>query len=151
MASQIKIREIEEMDSSRIAELNQELGYQTSISLVERQLKAILAESGHHGFVAVIDNQLVGYIHGFISIRLTAEPFAEIGGLVVDERHRRMGIGRKLVEHFEQNISGVEKLRVRCNVKRNAAHAFYTTLKYKERKEQKVFERKLNQQGEQLF
>ena len=113
MTSQIQIRKIEETDSSRIAELNLELGYQTSSSLVEIQLKKILSENGHHGYVAINNNQIIGYIHGFISIRLTTKPFAEIAALIVDESQRKRGVGRKLVEHLEQQINEVEKLRVR--------------------------------------
>ncbi|MBL4593583.1 MAG: GNAT family N-acetyltransferase [Flavobacteriales bacterium] len=144
MTKQIQIRNIEEADASRIAELNQELGYQTSPSLVERQLKTILSERNHHGYVAINDNQIVGYIHGFISIRLTTEPFAEIGGLIVNEDFRNRGIGRQLVDHFEKQIKDVENIRVRCNVNRNPAHKFYLTLNYIEKKEQKIFEKKLH-------
>lgn len=92
MTNQIHIRKIEAADSSRIAELNQELGYQTPSSLVDKQLKVILSKSDHYGYVAINGNQIVGYILGFISIRLTTEPFAEIGGLIVDETHRKRGV-----------------------------------------------------------
>jgi len=49
-----------------------------------------------------------------------------------------------LVEHFELEIKDVEKLRVRCNVKRTSAHEFYLALNYAEYKEQKVFEKNLD-------
>lgn len=144
MTKLIHIRKIQEGDAPRIAELNQELGYETSPLIVERQLRTILAEKNHYAYVAIIGDQIVGYIHGFISIRLTTEPFAEIGGLIIEERFRKNGIGRKLVGHMEQDINDVEKLRVRCNVKRSSAHEFYLALNYEENKEQKVFEKKLH-------
>jgi len=136
----MQLREIDISDSERIAELNQVLGYQPTPSLVLNQLSAILSESNHFGFVAEVDNRIVGYIHGFISLRLTTAPFAEIGGLVVDPSYRSRGIGKKLVEHFELQLPYIDKVRVRCNVKRNDAHAFYLALNYQEKKEQKVFE-----------
>ena len=144
MTDQIRIRKIQEGDAPRIVELNQELGYRTSSFLVERQLNTILNDRNHYGYIAITENQIVGYIHGFISIRLTTEPFAEIGGLIIDERYRKRGIGRILVDHMEQKINEVEKFRVRCNVKRSSAHEFYLALNYQESKEQKVFERKLH-------
>lgn len=141
MINQINIREINKGDALRIAELNQELGYQTSQSLVARQLNTILSDRNHYGYIAISEQKIVGYIHGFISIRLTTAPFAEIGGLIVDEQYRKKGIGRLLVDHLERQINEVEKLRVRCNVKRNSAHEFYLSLNYQEKKEQKIFEK----------
>ncbi len=151
MIDQIEIRRIEATDFSRIAELNHELGYQTSESLVERQLKIIQSKKDHYGFVATNSNEIIGYIHGFISIRLTTYPFAEIGGLIVKEQFRHKGIGRKLVEHLEQHIKDVENIRVRCNVNRKSAHDFYLALNYTEKKEQKIFERKLHTTKPKLY
>lgn len=144
MINPIEIRQIEVTDASKIAELNQELGYQTSTSLVERQLEIIRSKKDHYVFVAIDNDQVVGYIHGFISIRLTTDPFLEIGGLIVKENCRNKGIGRKLVGHLEQYIKGVENVRVRCNVNRKSAHDFYLALNYTEKKEQTIFERKLH-------
>ena len=143
MKEQIIIREIEVTDAARIAGLNQELGYQVSSSLVERQLETILTRKDQYGYVAIIEGEIAGYIHAFISIRLTSDPFLEIGGLIVAEQHRRAGVGRMLVEHLEEQVNGFGKMRVRCNVKRNAAHKFYSSLNFIENKEQKVFDKKL--------
>jgi len=144
MNNQVQIRDIKVIDSSSIAELNQELGYQIDQCLIESQIISIRSENNHYGYVAIIDNQIVGYIHGFVSIRLTTSPFAEIGGLIVNEDFRNRGIGRKLVDHFEMQIKDVENIRVRCNVNRKSAHKFYLTLNYIEKKEQKIFERELH-------
>lgn len=143
MTDQTRIRKIEITDVANITELNQELGYKTSRSIVESQINTILSDENHHVLVAVHDDQVIGYIHGFISIRLTAEPFLEIGGLVVKENYRKQGIGRKLVVRLEQHIQEVEKVRVRCNLKRKSAHDFYLALNYQELKEQKIFEKTL--------
>lgn len=69
--------------------------------------------------------------------RLATSPFAEIGGLIVNEEFRKRGIGRKLVNHFEEQIKEVENIRVRCNEKRNLAHKFYLTLNYSEKRNKK--------------
>jgi N-acetylglutamate synthase-like GNAT family acetyltransferase len=100
MINQIEIRRVETADSLKIADLNHELGYQTSKTLIERQLKIIQSKSDHYVFAATIDHQVIGYIHGFIAVRLTSDTFIEIGTLIVKGNYRNKGIGRSLVNHL---------------------------------------------------
>ncbi|MEZ4686960.1 MAG: GNAT family N-acetyltransferase [Bacteroidia bacterium] len=60
----------------------------------------------------------------------------------VDEGHRGQGIGRGLIEALAKwaKEKGNYRMRVRCNVKRKETHDFYKRLKFRELKEQKVFE-----------
>lgn len=135
---------IEASDSRKIAELNQELGYQTSKTLIDRQLKIIQSKKDHYAFVAINNNEIVGFIHGFNSVRLTTDTFVEIGALVVKEKSRNKGIGRALVNYLEIHVKNIENIRVRCDLRRKAAHDFYSALNYIEKKDQKIFERKLH-------
>lgn len=144
MTNQKEIRKVEPSDSYGITALNHELGYQTSSQLIEKQLSEILSSEDHFVFVAISDDEIVGYIHGFKAVRLTTETFVEIGALIVKENHRKKGIGKALVNHLEVHAKDTEKIRVRCNVKRTAAHDFYTALNFTGRKEQKVFEREVH-------
>lgn len=94
-------------------------------------------------FVAHINRQIVGLIHIFLARRIESEPFAELGGLVVAESHRRRGIGRRLLARAEEWSAGcgVAKLRVRVRSDRNEACTFYRNLGFMKAKEQGVFDK----------
>jgi GNAT superfamily N-acetyltransferase len=66
----------------------------------------------------------------------------QICGLVVNENERGQGIGRKLVKYVEALFNNNGKIRVRCNIKRELVHKFYSNLEYTLSKEQKIFEKK---------
>ena len=68
-------------------------------------------------------------------------PHCEINGLVIDERHRGMGIGKLLIDHVKQwaKAKGNSKIGLHCNVKRTEAHLFYQHLGFAEIKQQKNF------------
>ncbi|MDX5422095.1 MAG: GNAT family N-acetyltransferase, partial [Hymenobacteraceae bacterium] len=83
---------------------------------------------------AVLDDRLIGWIHGFYTLRLQSGAFVELRGLVVDENYRRTGAGRKLVEQVRAwaKQKGVRKVRVRCNTKRTDTHTFYKAIGFEE-------------------
>ena len=87
------------------------------------------------------DGAVVGWVHVFLAHRLVAEPFAEIGGLVVDESCRVYGVGRALMETAEAwaQERGYPQVRVRSNTIRVGAFAFYQRLGYQCIKTQNVF------------
>ncbi|HEU4555681.1 MAG TPA: GNAT family N-acetyltransferase [Chitinophaga sp.] len=142
MGSAIQVRAAIEKDAQQIAGLSSQLGYTLSVDDTMRNIIAIDKSNFDMAYVAVMNGQVVGWIHVFYTMRLETGPFCEIGGLVVDAGSRGKGIGRQLVEKAkkwaaERNSS---RLRVRCQVKRTDAHAFYTRTGFEEKKEQKVFE-----------
>jgi GNAT superfamily N-acetyltransferase len=71
---------------------------------------------------------------------------AEIAGLVVDEAERGRGIGPLLLRAAEDwaRRAGCAALRVRSNVIRERAHAFYRREGYRDIKKQCVLEKRLN-------
>lgn len=141
MIEEIQIREIKETDAAEIADLTSQLGYTVNPTIISRQISSILSNKDHFSFVATDDGKVIGFIHGFLSIRITSAPFLEIAGLIVNEEFRNKGVGSKLVKHLEAQNVDCDTIRVRCNVKRKAAHKFYENLGYAEKKEQKVFEK----------
>ncbi|MEM9545197.1 MAG: GNAT family N-acetyltransferase [Bacteroidota bacterium] len=143
MMNQIEIRTVALSDTKGIAELNLELGYQTSNDVVEKQLKEVLATNDHYVLIAMNQEEIAGYIHAFRAVRLTTDTFIEIGALIVKGNYRNQGIGKQLVEHLQREVKDMNKIRVRCNVKRMAAHSFYSSLNFEEKKEQKIFDRKM--------
>lgn len=87
----------------------------------------------------------MGWVHVFLSRLLESDPEAEIGGLVVDQHHRGLGIGQRLVEEAERwaRRQRCRSVRLRSNVIRTRAHAFYERLGFKVVKSQKVFRKSL--------
>lgn len=92
----------------------------------------------------------VGWIHIGATHRLEAGPFAEIGGLVVDEAHRGGGIGAALVKAAEDwaRGRGFGLVRVRSNVARAGARGFFQRLGYGEVKTQAVFGKPVSGTGD---
>lgn len=133
-----EIREADETDVEGLHELTKTLGYSISKETMESQLTAILKHPDHHLMVAVVNGQVIGFIHAFSTIRLTSSAFVEIGGLAIAEAFRFQGLAKNLVSSIEEASEGLP-IRVRCNRKRTGAHQFYEKLGYSEVKEQKVF------------
>lgn len=143
MAFEILIRPITADDASSISLLSKQLGYDINIDTLTHQIERIIKFEDQYAFIAEFDGQPLGYIHGFISYRLTSPAFLEIGGLIVDEAFQRRGIAKSLVQQLEAHVTEISKIRVRCNLRRSGAHAFYHKLGYEEIKEQKVFAKQL--------
>ena len=140
-ALKITIRSAQKKDSSVIAKLSSQLGYPSVATQIQKRLRKIFSHPDTIVLVAHADQKIVGWIHLFINLRIESDTFAEIGGLVVDEKYRSHGIGKLLTQEAEKRAKerGLKKLRVRSNVIREYAHRFYLNLGYKEEKIQKVF------------
>ena len=138
----LHLRELTITDAEPIANLSSQLGYDASVSETKVWLQEILQRKDHCVFGAVQGDKLIGWIHGFYTLRLESGAFVEIGGLVVEESYRGTGAGRKLVEQVRAwaKQKGASKVRVRCNAKRTDTHDFYKAIGFKEVKEQKIFD-----------
>jgi GNAT superfamily N-acetyltransferase len=140
----IFIREAQTKDSKSIAYLSKQLGYPTDHLSIQNRIHHIIQDPNHRVFVAILNEQLVGWIHGFYILKIESDPFVEIGGLVVDKDFQKSGIGKKLVLEITQwsTSFNCDKVRVRCNTIRKEAHAFYEKIGFMINKEQKVFDQK---------
>jgi GNAT superfamily N-acetyltransferase len=102
-----------------------------------------------HADHALLVAEVAGRVEGWIQVSRTrvfeAPASVEIAGLVVDAAARGRRIGAALVSAAEAWAAerDCQALRVRCNVVRKRAHAFYLRERFREIKEQKVFERKI--------
>ena len=132
-------------DSTAIANLSRQLGYEANEIQIKNRLEALLANNGNCVFVAVENDAVIGWIHAFYSLQVESDFFVEIGGLVIDEKHRRKGIGQLLIDKINPwAISkGCTKIRVRCNTKRKESHLFYHGIGFTETKEQKIFDKQI--------
>jgi GNAT superfamily N-acetyltransferase len=76
-----------------------------------------------------------------------AEAFVVVGGLVVDDACRRMGIGRSLMEQAEDwaRTRGCSMVRLTSSSTRAAAHKFYEDIGYTNIKTQYSFIKPLDE------
>jgi GNAT superfamily N-acetyltransferase len=126
------IREAIFGDCSRLAELCTQLGYPSSTEDLSRRLPGILASTDQAVFVAEVNGKVAGWVHVLESATLETDRMAEVGGLVVDESIRGQGVGKALMGQAETwaRGRGCQQLRLRSNIRREAAHQFYKSLGY---------------------
>lgn len=142
MNGAIYVRHVSVKDAAQVAALSTELGYPSTVRETISSIQAIDKSICDVAYVAVNGETVLGWIHVLYTIRLESGPFCEIGGLVVARNAHGRGIGRLLVEKAKKWSAerNIDKLRVRSNVVREGAHAFYTKTGFVEYKQQKVFE-----------
>ena len=132
-------------DAAALAALAGELGYPAEPSELGWRLESL--PSDDEVWVAVVDGEVVGWIHCAVRRSLVVEPNVEIRGIVVGERWRHRGVGRRLMELAERLAAehGLSAVRLRSGAQRDGAHAFYRALGYRELKTQRVFIRDLGE------
>ncbi len=132
-------------DAGVLASLAGELGYPSTEAQMRTRLTRVLASAFDVVFVAVIDDEIGGWIHVTDSISVENDAHAEIRGLVVHEPQRSRGIGAILVNAAEQwaRERGLTRMRVRSNVTRERTHRFYERLGYLTKKTSKSFDKRL--------
>lgn len=128
-------------DAAAINALSKQLGYPLSVEQTLRNINSVLQSKDHTAFVAEIENKIVGWVGAAQAIMIEAMPHCEVNGLVIDELHRGMGIGKLLIDKVKHwaKAKGNDKIGLHCNVKRTEAHLFYKHLGFTELKEQKNF------------
>lgn len=144
--NQTAIRLASAGDVGRIAVLCQQLGYPASHEQVRRRLHQIEQDESHVVYVAQrSDGHVIGWIHVCVRQLVVADQQAEIEGLVVDEGHRRCGVGRLLMEQAERwaRAKGCAIVHLRSNVVREGAHDFYERFGYGNVKTQSTFRKVL--------
>jgi GNAT superfamily N-acetyltransferase len=142
---EVTIRNITIEDSEEVNDLSLQLDYQLSVAETKEQIDRVISTESHCAFVAVSEERVIGWIHAFVALAIESKSFIEIGGLVVDEKYRSHGIGKKLIEKIKEWAVSkkINTLRVRTNTKRLKTHAFYLRNGFTEIKEQKIFQLQL--------
>jgi len=141
MTMKIIIREMTAIDAEAVNTLSKQLGYPLSIGQTVQNINAVLQTRDRTAFVAEYENKIVGWIGAAQALMIEVMPHCEINGLVIDEHHRGMGIGKLLIDNVKQwaKEKGNNKIGLHCNVKRTEAHLFYQHLGFTELKQQKNF------------
>ncbi|WP_410211343.1 GNAT family N-acetyltransferase [Aquirhabdus sp.] len=135
------IRKAQLDDAAILVELSRQLGYPATVAEILKRLETILSQFDQQVLIAEIYGRVVGWVHTFTAYRVESSPFAEIGGLVVDQSFRGKGIGLELVSQSRQwaRDQGLGQIRVRSNVTREAAHRFYQRIGFEQSKTSIVF------------
>lgn len=142
----LSIRAARLEDAPRLAELSAQLGYPTTPEAVRDRLQQIAMDPEHKVWVAAgAGGEALGWIDLIVERALVSGNEVEIAGLVVDASCRGQGIGLLLMEHAEQwaRNKGCRSVRLRSNVVRTEADAFYERLGYSVFKTQKNFRKLL--------
>jgi GNAT superfamily N-acetyltransferase len=147
MEADVSIREARAEDSDRIAVLCGQLGYPVTMAEIGERLGSQTVRHGS-GVVYVADlpdRPVAGWVQAFVREILLVDRNAELGGLVVDEEQRGLGIGRALMEAVEEwaRAQGCKSVWVRSNVIREGAHRFYRHIGYEIVKTQVTFRKAL--------
>jgi GNAT superfamily N-acetyltransferase len=132
-------------DAEELAMLSEELGYSITTQQTISNLNA-LARDKDEVFVAVHNQKVIGWMGVSYKVSLESPPLCEVHGLVVKKQFRGKGIGKMLIEKAKQwtVAKGIQRLRLRCNIKRIEALSFYQNIGFDEVKQQKVLEIKLD-------
>ncbi len=140
----IEIRLAKSDDAPALATLSDQLGYRVDAASIPTRLQELEA-AGHALLVAVDKNELVGWAEIGCPVAFVTHGEARLLGLVVSERKRGRGIGRKLVHAAEQwaHDRGAAEIVVSSNITRSLAHVFYERLGYQKIKTQHVFSKTL--------
>lgn len=136
------VRAMASGDAAAVAALARELGYARTEAEVRRWIMRAHDASGlRAGFVACQGETVVGWVEVSLVEHVQTEPHGLIGGLVVREEVRGVGIGRMLRERAEAWVwgHGVEEVVVTSRSTRTAAHRFYVRDGYERVKTSEVF------------
>jgi GNAT superfamily N-acetyltransferase len=136
------LRLLESTDADALVALLPDLGYEATADQVRRRLAALRQWPDQEAFVADVDGAIVGLCHVQGVRMLISEGYAEIQALVVSRARQGQGLGRRLVAHACDwaFARGYERVRLRSNVARVEAHAFYERLGFEKAKASFAFE-----------
>lgn len=142
----ITIREACVEDAEAIRVLNsEEMGYDYPVEMTREKLALLINCETDRVYVAVVGENIVGYVHANHYELLYAPTMKNIMGIAVSGKYRRCGIGKALLEKVEQWAmeSGTEGVRLVSGGTRIGAHQFYRSMGYGEGREQLNFKKKL--------
>lgn len=142
----VRIRRAETTDASALAVLATQLGYPTTREEAWLRMRRLAGSGADAVFVAETPGEpLIGWVHVSVNHLLESEMRAEINGLIVDERWRSAGAGKRLLRQAERwaREHGCSAVNLRSNVIRTRAHRFYLRNGYQHYKTQKAFRKKL--------
>ena len=134
------VRTATEQDIPRILELYRQLAFEPppedALSpppeAYRRVFNKMAATPGYELLVAEEDNEILGTMVMAVlpGIARGVSPFAVVEYVVVDEKARRKGIGRLMMEYVKDRAkeAGCYKIMLTSDMRREQAHEFYKAL-----------------------
>jgi GNAT superfamily N-acetyltransferase len=147
LAHSVLVRVISHADAAAVAELSGELGYEASVAEISERIGFLLSQGkSQTAFVACVGDEVLGWIEASVVHHLQSPVHALIGGLVVKDGVRGLGVGKRLCAEVERwsRERGVAVVRVTSRSTREAAHRFYLRDGYRQTKTSAVFEKVLS-------
>jgi GNAT superfamily N-acetyltransferase len=142
MAKDLHIRELQPQDADQVVALSHQLGYERTPAQILAWITTRNA-SQQVVYVACRAEEVLGWIEISIVNHLQSDRHTLIGGLVVKDGTRGLGIGRMLCEQAESWTLSQQltTIRVTSRSTRKDAHRFYLRDGYEEIKTSAVFEK----------
>lgn len=121
----IKILSIDQID--QIVELTQQLNADKDINLIKERQLEMFSFDNHTCFGCYLDNELVGVLSGWITVRLYSGKQLEIDNVIIDRKKQSMGLGKQVLEKIEKWAKEHGCLSVELNtyVENRRSHKFY--------------------------
>lgn len=130
---QVKIREFQMADCKAIYDLNRdEMGYEYPLEATKAKLLQLSSSQHDKIYVAVVGEEVVGYVHANDYDVIYAPHMKNIMGIAVSKHWKRQGIGRALLASVEEwaRKTGAKGVRLVSGSSRTGAHAFYRSCGY---------------------
>jgi GNAT superfamily N-acetyltransferase len=135
------IRGARPADAPALADLSTQLGYPSTEAQVRERLR-LLEDPERELLVADAPDGLAGFVDVHVQRIVEADPYGEVGGLVVAASHRGAGLGAALLAAAAEwsRSRGLERLWIRANLARVGPHEFYEAIGCRIVKDQRVYE-----------
>jgi ribosomal protein S18 acetylase RimI-like enzyme len=135
MMRNINIRSCALKDIPEILPLMEQLGYPTSEEVLESRLKRLIDTKGYGVAVACMEEKIVGLVAWSKSpLFVSDKARIHIEGLIIDQKARGMGVGKRLMEFVEDiaRTSGPAIIDLTSGVRRSkdGSHEFYKKMGY---------------------
>jgi GNAT superfamily N-acetyltransferase len=115
------------------APLLAQLGYPLNLDELARRVREVLATPHHLLLLAEAGGRIAGFVHVYARPAIENPREAIVQAIVVDDAHRRTGIGRLLMMAAERwgKEHDCRSVALSSNIARTPAHAFYAALGYR--------------------
>ena len=135
------VRAASAADAEALADLCGELGYPSTRGQVRDRLR-LLEDPERTLLVADVKGCLAGFIDVHVQRVVEADPYAEVGGLVVKAECRGEGLGAALLAADAEwsRGRGLAVMWIRANLAREGVHDFYPAVGCRRVKDQRVYE-----------